>query len=552
VRHGRVWVRAGFLLGVVATVLVAALVATAGANPQRHATAANGGASARAVGGRFSLPDTIDPRGRVGSLWLGASKNSVLAQWGVPDRISRSGSYVQLSYGHSLMVNTDARRIVEFEVAGHLAAGRGVRIDSSLARWRRAYPGLRRGSTAATWLLDQPGGNLTALQVKNGRVTAVLMQWRGGSVRENGGGRVLGRGSGGLNPFRVGKPGYPNCSPDGKTGWCWCTWWAYHKRPDVYDNSAGHNGVPIGGWDAARWPQYAHQGGGYPIGVHPVVGSLVVFPATPSNSAGHIAYVESVNPDESFTISEYNRNNDGRGPTERLIAAWQISAEHLQFIYGGPATGGEYIGQIVQWDGDTKAQKTSWLVVNQAGHPRREWIPTVDIYWCLKGQGAGGPDALPGSYLSTWLPDSGLQAGCSGAGGSPTPTPAPTPTPTPPTPPTPTSTTPQPPTTTTTTTTPPPPPPTWRETTGGVAHTWTNYTNAGGTQGPSIASNQTVDIACKVTGFRVADGNTWWYRIASAPWSGQFYVSADAFYNNGQTSGSLVGTPFVDPAVANC
>jgi hypothetical protein len=96
------------------------------------------------------------------------------------------------------------------------------------------------------------------------------------------------------------------------------------------------------------------------------------------------------------------------------------------------------------------------------------------------------------------------------------------------------------------------PTPTWAETAGGVAHTWTNYTNAGGNQGPSIASNQTVAIACKVTGFRVADGNTWWYRIASSPWNNAYYVSADAFYNNGATSGSLHGTPFVDPAVANC
>jgi hypothetical protein len=93
---------------------------------------------------------------------------------------------------------------------------------------------------------------------------------------------------------------------------------------------------------------------------------------------------------------------------------------------------------------------------------------------------------------------------------------------------------------------------TWSETTGGVAHTWTNHTNAGGTQGPSIGSNQTVQIACKLQGFRVADGNTWWYRIAQAPWNNQFYVSADAFYNNGATSGSLRGTPFVDPAVGDC
>jgi hypothetical protein len=99
---------------------------------------------------------------------------------------------------------------------------------------------------------------------------------------------------------------------------------------------------------------------------------------------------------------------------------------------------------------------------------------------------------------------------------------------------------------------PPAPPPLFAETTGGVVHTWTNYSNAGGTQGPSIPSNATVQIACKVNGFAVADGDTWWYRIASGPWNGGYYASADAFYNNGQTSGSLHGTPYVDPNVPNC
>lgn len=97
-----------------------------------------------------------------------------------------------------------------------------------------------------------------------------------------------------------------------------------------------------------------------------------------------------------------------------------------------------------------------------------------------------------------------------------------------------------------------PTPATHAETTGGLAHTWTNYTNAGGYEGPAIPSNATVQIACALTGFRVADGNTWWYRIASSPWNSTYYVSADAFYNNGQTSGSLIGTPFVDPAVPTC
>ena len=101
--------------------------------------------------------------------------------------------------------------------------------------------------------------------------------------------------------------------------------------------------------------------------------------------------------------------------------------------------------------------------------------------------------------------------------------------------------------------TPPPPPPgTVAETTGSVTHTWTNYANAGGTEGPSVASNTTVQIACRLTGFKVADGNTWWYRIASSPWSSSYYASADAFYNNGATSGSLHGTPFVDAEVPLC
>jgi hypothetical protein len=62
----------------------------------------------------------------------------------------------------------------------------------------------------------------------------------------------------------------------------------------------------------------------------------------------------------------------------------------------------------------------------------------------------------------------------------------------------------------------------------------------------------TIQIRCKIQGFRVADGNTWWYRIAQDPWNDNYYGSADAFYNNGQTSGSLIGTPFVDPNVPDC
>jgi len=89
------------------------------------------------------------------------------------------------------------------------------------------------------------------------------------------------------------------------------------------------------------------------------------------------------------------------------------------------------------------------------------------------------------------------------------------------------------------------------ETVGGVTSTFTNEMNESGT-GPTIAKYQTVQVTCRTTGMAVPDGNTWWYRIASSPWNNAYYASADAFYNDGATSGSLSGTPFFDPAVPVC
>ncbi|MFI7598197.1 hypothetical protein [Actinoplanes sp. NPDC049681] len=96
------------------------------------------------------------------------------------------------------------------------------------------------------------------------------------------------------------------------------------------------------------------------------------------------------------------------------------------------------------------------------------------------------------------------------------------------------------------------PAPVRAETVGGTTHTWTNYLNAGGDAGPVISSFTTVDISCRRQGFAVQNGNTWWYRIASPGWDDRYYASADAFYNNGATSGPLLGTPYVDEAVPLC
>lgn len=99
---------------------------------------------------------------------------------------------------------------------------------------------------------------------------------------------------------------------------------------------------------------------------------------------------------------------------------------------------------------------------------------------------------------------------------------------------------------------PPPPPTTFPETVGGETMTWSDYRNGGGVAGPTIHTGQSVQVSCRVEGLAVADSDSWWYRVASDPWSDRFYASADAFYNNGQTSGELRGTPFYDPGVPAC
>jgi len=169
----------------------------------------------------------------------------------------------------------------------------------------------------------------------------------------------------------------------------------------------------------------------------------------------------------------------------------------------------------------------------------------------IQVQPAGGGSQLqPAGGGSSLQPASGSTTGNLT---TPTPQKASTPTPSTPTPSTPTPSTPTP--STPTPSTPhanPPAPPTYAETVGGVTHTWTNYSNAGGSPGATITTGTTVQITCRVTGFKVADGNTWWYEIASSPWNNAYFASADAFYNNGDTSGSLSGTPWLDANVPVC
>ncbi len=90
------------------------------------------------------------------------------------------------------------------------------------------------------------------------------------------------------------------------------------------------------------------------------------------------------------------------------------------------------------------------------------------------------------------------------------------------------------------------------EVAGGLAHTWSDPRTAGGRMSVPLRDGEAVSIACRVRGFQVQDGDVWWYRIRSRPWSGRFYATADAFYNDGRTSGSLKGTLFVDRRIPDC
>lgn len=336
-----------------------------------------------------------------------------------------------------------------------------------------------------------------------------------------------------------------------------CTWYAAGMRPDL-------DGITTG--NAGNW--LTEAAGKKPEGTTPEVGAIAVN-KTADGGVGHVAYVAGVeNGGQTLVLDEANLHN--RGGVFLNVAT--PASDFQGYIYGGAAAApvvtqpapsqpsGPSIpsGTTAETTGGVSNTWSNYQTANGTQGPSIPANTTVGItcrvqgftvadgnnWWYEVGSSPWSNHyyvsadafynngATSGSLSNTPFVDDkvALCPTSSGGGGTTTTTT----------------------TQTTPTQTPPPPPPTWNETVGGVAHTWTNYQDAGGTEGPSIAAYQTVAISCRLQGFTVADGNTWWYRIASSPWNNAYYVSADAFYNNGATSGSLIGTPFYDPAVALC
>lgn len=83
-----------------------------------------------------------------------------------------------------------------------------------------------------------------------------------------------------------------------------CTYYVAMKRPVGWGGNAG------------TW-YYAAQAAGYKVGKTPAAGAIMI--SYEGNPAGHAAYVESVNSDGSFTVSEMNYNGNWGRVTFRTL-----------------------------------------------------------------------------------------------------------------------------------------------------------------------------------------------------------------------------------------
>ena len=96
----------------------------------------------------------------------------------------------------------------------------------------------------------------------------------------------------------------------------WCTYYVATKRNVTWRGDAGF------------WYQNA-AAAGYPVGARPKVGAIMV---TWESYLGHVAYVEAVNADGSWTVSEMNFVAFGV-ISQRTIKPGQLGSALVGFIY---------------------------------------------------------------------------------------------------------------------------------------------------------------------------------------------------------------------------
>ncbi|MEE1296533.1 MAG: CHAP domain-containing protein [Bifidobacterium sp.] len=105
-----------------------------------------------------------------------------------------------------------------------------------------------------------------------------------------------------------------------------CTWWAYERRKQL--------GLPVGSFfgNGGMWASSA-LALGYSVDNAPQAGDIAVFlpgQAGADGYYGHVAIVESVNPDGSIVISEMNVEGLGVQSSRTIDAA---TASAMQFVH---------------------------------------------------------------------------------------------------------------------------------------------------------------------------------------------------------------------------
>ena len=125
-----------------------------------------------------------------------------------------------------------------------------------------------------------------------------------------------------------------------------CTSWVAARRPDIIERVdtwaysrylvAGGGGLNVN-WDAMYWARNARRAG-LPVGKTPRVGAVLVFQAGAygATSLGHVAYVNTVARDGSFTITEMHAPILGQVTSRRFdaqTARAMATNPGISFIY---------------------------------------------------------------------------------------------------------------------------------------------------------------------------------------------------------------------------
>ncbi len=90
-----------------------------------------------------------------------------------------------------------------------------------------------------------------------------------------------------------------------------CTYWAWERYHQVTGREAPFRG------NGGQWAEEAASHPGWKAGTQPRVGAFAVilpYVYQGGNAVGHVAYVESIEEDGTFTVSEMNRLGRGDGP----------------------------------------------------------------------------------------------------------------------------------------------------------------------------------------------------------------------------------------------